>query len=207
MRIKEIKTIKSVLSQEFGSLWLPFLLKCIIKKRGIFNKTHWARSKNPELKFVKRLSLVSALYLELQDKFGKEKAFEIAKRILVPIGCDEQMNHLKSLNLENKAPMERLMAFNNLMDEKGVLRFNRWEYIKHDENTCNFIIQRCIFHDFFTEVGTPELTKLFCEIDRRFFPKAFPEFEFHRNGSWENTLAYGKDHCEFVFERKMSSPK
>jgi hypothetical protein len=97
--------------------------------------------------------------------------------------------------------MERLRSFNDLMDLVGTPRFNRREYIKQDDNMCHFIITRCVFSDFFNEVGTPELTRAFCEVDRRFFPEAFPGLRFHRSGTWENTIAYGRDHCEFVFER------
>ena len=99
-------------------------------------------------------------------------------------------------------PMEKLTVFNNIMSKKGIAKFNKLEYIRQDEDICHFIIRRCVFHDFFTEVGVPELTKLFCEVDKVFFSKAFPEFEFHRNGSWENTIAHGKDYCDFVFEKK-----
>ncbi len=200
--MREVKIIKSILRKEIGWTWPIFFFKCLFKKNFIFNKTHWAWSKSSEVKFVKRLALASAIYLELQNNFDKQKAFEIIKEMLVPIGCNEQWNHLRLLNLGNKAPMERLMAFNNLMDKKGAPRFNRREYIRQDKNTCHFVIKRCIFRDFFTEERTPELTELFCEVDREFFPKAFPEFEFHRNGSWENTIAYGKDYCDFMFERK-----
>jgi hypothetical protein len=94
------------------------------------------------------------------------------------------------------------MAFNNLMDKKGAPQFNKREYVKQNNNICHFIITRCVFYDFFTEAGTPELTRLFCEVDREFFPGAFPDFRFYRDGSWENTIAYGKNQCEFVFERK-----
>jgi hypothetical protein len=52
------------------------------------------------------------------------------------------------------------------------------------------------------ETGTPELTQLFCEVDIEFFSQAFPEFKFHRGDSVENTVAYGKDHCDFIFEKK-----
>ena len=124
------------------------------------------------------------------------------RKLLVTLGCEEQWSHLNSLDLKGKGPMEKLMAFNNLMDEKGAPQFNKREYLKRNNTICHFIIKRCIFKDFFTEVEMAELTKLFCEVDKEFFPKAFPEFEFSRNGSCENTIAYGKDHCEFVFERK-----
>ncbi len=200
--MKEFNLMKSILSKEIGWKWPILLIKCVIKKREIFNKISWAKKKDEETKFVKRLSLVSAIYLELQNKFDKNKAFEIMRKILIPIGCNELESHLKSLNLKSKDPMEKLTAFNDLMSEKGVSKFNKLEYIRQDESICHFIIKKCIFKDFFTEAGTPELTKLFCGVDSEFFPKAFPEFKFHRNGSWENTLAYGKDHCKFVFELK-----
>lgn len=199
---EELKIIRTVLKKEIGWSWFPFLIKCFFKKRSIFNKTHWAQEKTLESKFVKRLSLASAMFLELKEKYGKDKAFEIMKQLLINTGCNEQWNYLKSLELVNKTPMEKLMAFNDLMDKRGAPQFNKQEYIKQNESICHFIIKRCIFKDFFTEAGTPELTSLFCEVDRKFFPKAFPEFEFHRNGSWENTIAYGKSYCEFVFELK-----
>lgn len=143
-------------------------------------KTSWANKRDDETIFVKRLTLASILYLELKKKFGEEKAFEIIREIIIPIGCNEQWKHLNSLNLKDKTPMEKLMMFNDLMDKKGAPRFNKREYIEKSKDTCHFIIKRCIFHDFFTEVGTPELTKIFCEVDKEFFPKAFPEFKFHR---------------------------
>lgn len=125
--------------------------------------------------------------------------------LLVSIGCNEQWEHLKSVDVPEGAGMARLMGFNERMDRKGTPRFNKREYVKQDERICHFLITRCLFHDFFTEAGTPELTKVFCEVDRRFFPEAFPGFRFHRGDSWENTIAYGKDHCEFIFEKRAVS--
>ena len=202
MKIEEIKIIKSVLSKEMGGSWPVFLIKCLFRNKSIFNKSHWSKSEGSESEYVRRLSFASAVYLELQTKFGKEKAFEIIKNILIPIGYNAQWEHFQSLEVSGKKPMKKLMAFNDLMDRKGAPQFNKRIYKKQDDNICHFVIKRCVFKDFFTEVGTPELTKLFCEVDREFFPKAFPEFEFHRGSSWENTIAYEKDHCEFIFERK-----
>jgi hypothetical protein len=56
--------------------------------------------------------------------------------------------------------------------------------------------------DFMQEAGTPELTRIFCASDHEFSPKAFPEFEFSRGDSPENTLAYGKTRCEYLFKKK-----
>ena len=74
--------------------------------------------------------------------------------------------------------------------------------IKQDDNILHYEVRNCIFARFYKETGTPELTQLFCEVDKEFFPKAFPGIKFHRGDSWENTIAYGKDHCEFIFEKK-----
>ena len=202
MNIKEIKIIKSVSSKEIGWSWPLFIIKCLIRKRSVFNNTHWANEKGAESKFAKRLSISAAMYLNLKEKMIKERAFETMRKILVPIGCNEQWKHLESLKVFDNKPMKWLMAFNDLMDRKGAPQFNKREYVKQDDNICHFVITRCVFNDFFTEVGTPELTKLFCEVDKEFFPKAFTDFEFRRGSSWENTIAYGQDHCEFIFEKK-----
>lgn len=205
MRIQEIATMESVLSRKVGWLWPIFLIKCLFRNKSMFSKSRWSKSEGAESEFVRRFSLASAVYLELQAKFGKEEAFETMKNILIPIGCNEQWKHFQSLEVFGKKPMEQLMEFNDLMDREGAPQFNERKYTRQDRNTCHFAITRCVFKDFFTEMGTPELAKLFCEVDREFFPKAFPDLVFHRGSSWKNTIAYGMDHCEFIFEKKNRS--
>ncbi len=201
MKIKEIKIIKSVLSKEIGWLWPIFLARCLIRKNAIFKKTHCAKIKNAESELAKRLSLVAISYIELKAKSGKEKAFEIMRKIIVPIGCNEPLALLQSLNISRKKPMELLISYLDLVDKKGVGRFGNMEYVKRNNNICHRVVTKCPFYNFFTEAGTSELTKLFCEVDKEFYSKAFPELKFHRGSSWENTIAYGKDHCEFIFEK------
>ena len=202
MKLAELKIVTSVLRKQVGWSWLLFLMKSLFRNRSLFQKTRWSKVDGPEAKFVKRFSFAAALFLELQTKLGEDKAFAIMKRILVPIGSNEQWGHLQSLMRGAETPMEWLMVFNDLMDQKGAPRFNTREYLQQDDTVCHFLITRCVFQDFFTEAGAPSLTTLFCEVDREFFPKAFPELSFHRGGSWENTIAFGKDHCEFIFEVK-----
>jgi hypothetical protein len=201
MRLKEIQIIVSVLGGGVGWSWPILLLKALAKKNTYFSKTHWSNVEGPETDFVKRISVALALYIELGKSIGRDKAFEVMEELLVSVGCNEQWDHLNSMDVSKGTGMERLMAFNRLVDEKGAPRFNKRDYVKQDEKICHFLIIRCVFNDFFAEVGTPELTKSFCEVDHRFFPEAFPDFRFHRGASRENTIAYGKDHCEFVFEK------
>ncbi len=202
MKIKEIKIVKSVLSKEIGWLWLILLTRCLIRKNAVFKKTHWAKIKNTETELFKRLSLVAASYMGLQAKFGKEKAFKIMRKIIVPIGCNEPMILLQSLKTSGKKPMELLINYLDLVDKKGMGRFCNRKYKNRNNNICHRIVTKCPFHGFFTETGTPELTRLFCEVDKEFYSKAFPDLKFHRGSSWENTIAYGKGHCDFIFEKK-----
>jgi hypothetical protein len=199
---EQITIIKSVLQREVGRTWPLFLIFCLLKKKSLFSSTRWAKNAGAEAGFVKRLSLIASVYRAFVEKSGRKKAFNIIEKIVVPVGCSEQWAHFHSLGLSQEQGMGRLMKFHNLMDRKGAPQFNTRAYIKRNDTTCHFIITRCVFNDFFTEVQCPELTTLFCEVDKEFFPHAFPEFSFHRDGTWENTIAYGKDQCEFIFERK-----
>lgn len=202
MKMKEIKFIKSVLSKEIGWSWPLFLIKCLIRKRSVFNNTYWANEKGAESKFAKRLSISAVIFLNLIEKMGKERAFEIMRKILVPTSCNEQWKNLSSLNISHKKSMDKLFAFYDFMGKGGVGQFVQRTLIKQDDNILHYEVRNCIFARFYKETGMPELTQLFCEVDKEFFPKAFPGIKFHRGDSWENTIAYGKDHCEFIFEKK-----
>ncbi|KAF5423579.1 MAG: L-2-amino-thiazoline-4-carboxylic acid hydrolase [Candidatus Methanocomedens sp.] len=203
MNVKKQKSsiIKQELKKELGWTWLFFLLKCSILSKGLFNKSKWGKMKNAESEFLKPYAIVVMFYTILKEKFGKDKAFLIMRNIIVPVGCIQQNALLDEINLSDEEPMKRLMAFNNLMDKKGATQFNDREYVKKDENVCHFKIRRCVFKDFFDSLGVSELTELFCEVDKEFFIPGFPKLKVHRGSSWENTLAYGKSECDFIFER------
>jgi hypothetical protein len=38
--------------------------------------------------------------------------------------------------------------------------------------------------------------------NQAFYPLAFPDLESSHGNSWENTMAYGKDHCEYLATKK-----
>jgi hypothetical protein len=178
------------------------LLEAVATRNALLSKTRWAETSGPESEFAKRLSLAPALYGSLGRRIGRDQASQAMHEIIVSVGWSEQWDHLNSMHLTEATGMERLVAFNKLMDREGAPRYNKREYVRQDDSICHFRITRCIFSDFFTEAGTPELTRSFCEVDRRFFPEAFPDFRFDRGDSWENTIAHGKSHCEFVFEKR-----
>lgn len=200
MKFKEIRIAGSVLSEEIGWSWPLFLIRILIRKTNIFRNTHWSKVKGAESTFVRRLSILSAMYLELNSRSNAERSLEIMRKVVIPIGLNESMTVFRSLKISNKDPLELLISYLDLVDENGAGRFCNREYPKKNSNTCHRVVTKCPFHSFFSEAGTPEVTRLFCEVDKEFYAQAFPELKFHRGSSWENTIAYGKDHCDFVFE-------
>jgi hypothetical protein len=199
---EQFQILKSVLRQEIGWRWPLLLASSLIKKNKVVAGTRWAENDDDEALFVRRIAITASLFKQLIKKADRDRAFRIMRKIVIPAGCSEQWEHIRSLNLQKKTGMEGLMAFHVLMDRVGAPKFNTRNYVEQDDTTCHFIITRCVFNDFFSEAGVPELTQLFCEVDSEFFPAAFTELTFHRGGDSENTIAYGKDHCEFIFEKK-----
>lgn len=204
MRVKEGIIVYRVLSKEFGWVWPTLLINSLNRKNKLLGNTKWSKVKGEESEFVKRLPLVSALYLELVRRSDTEKAINTMRSIIVPIGLNESMEGFRTLENNDTTPMEYLVSYLDYIDEKGAGRFCEREYPEKNNHVCHRVVTKCPFHGFFSEVGTPELTQLFCEVDRMFYEKAFPELVFHRGDSWENTIAYGKDHCDFIFELKKS---
>ena len=196
-----IQVVVSVLGKHMGWKMPGILARALTTRKMIFRNTHWYEEGGPEAAFVKRILLAPALTTALAETVGRDEALSILHEALLTVGCQEQAGHLKTLEKKGLSGMAYLMAFHDLMDEVGAPRFNERSYIEKSDDICHFVIRRCVFYDFFTETGVPELTRTFCEVDKAFFPAAFPDFTFHRAGSWENTIAYGKDRCEFVFEK------
>jgi hypothetical protein len=118
MKPREIQIIGSTLRARVGRTWPLVALKALLTKKALLRKSRWSRSWGPEAKFVKRLSLAPALYLELAERIGRDKAFQAVEQILVPIGCAEQWDHLKAIDVTGRSSMERLRAFNERMDRK-----------------------------------------------------------------------------------------
>lgn len=199
-----MRIIGSVLSEEIGWLWPIFLIRALIRKRSVFDSTHWAEQKGVEAEFANRLCLSAAIYLGLVEKLGEDRAFEAMRRILVPIGCEERLDNVNSLGVADRRGMDRLWAFCDFMGQGGVGRFVERTIIGKSDDVLHYEVRGCFFDRLYGEVRMPDLTKLFCEVDTEFFAEGFPEFRFHRGDSLENTVAYGKDHCVFIFERRDS---
>lgn len=201
LKLKELANISNTIIIARKGKTIDNLIKNSLQtSKKILLATRWNRYSGEETDFVKLLALFSAIYNELQKNFTQKEAYELTKEILLKVAIKTQFSFINKI--EPQSGMDRIMAFNNIMDQNGVPRFHEREYLIQNNDTCHFIIKRCLFNEFFTAAGTPELTSIFCESDQIIFKKAFPDFEFNRGDSWNNTIAGGKKSCTFIFSKK-----
>jgi hypothetical protein len=166
--------------------------------------TRWAAEGTAEARFVRRTALAPAIYLELKERLGAERALAAVRDSITTIGLREVTGTLRSLPAVPPDPMDQLQAFYQVANQKPPNVFMPRTTTRQTADRFRFRITKCLFHEFFTAVGTPELTQLFCAIDEEYFPRAFPQLAFHRDGTLNNTIGRGNTACQFAFDRKAS---
>ncbi len=58
-----------------------------MRKRSMFKRSRRAKERGPEEDFANRLCISAAVYLSLAERLGNDRAFEMMREVLVPIGC------------------------------------------------------------------------------------------------------------------------
>ena len=138
----------------------------------------------------------AAIYLTVKKVIGQEKAYRIiedsAVQICKPI--EKKLRRLmklpgmRSLFLKAWDPMTKKLfgpgnGFQNVFypRKKGEYRMD---------------VTSCPYCRYFTELGCPELTKIFCENDERIYGN-LPGLKFTRTG----TLGKGAERCDFCLRK------
>jgi len=148
--------------------------------------------------FVRTAALQTWLYIRLKKKTGKEKAYEIVRALIIPIGLSVQQSNFRTV--EAPRTFENLLRYQQRTNREGPTRWNELEVIEQSGERYEFRVKNCLFHDFFTRMGVPELTALMCAVDNAIFNTYLPEeITFHRHGVG-NRIADGALECRFVCE-------
>jgi len=148
--------------------------------------------------FFRTTVLQTWMFIRLKDRIGREKAFEVVRAIVLPTGLAVQQGNFRSV--EAPRTFENLIKYQQLTNKEGPTRWNKMEILEQSESKYEFRVYNCMFHDFFTQLGIPELTTLMCEVDNAIFNTYLPEeVTFHRNGIG-NRIADGAPACHFVLE-------
>lgn len=139
----------------------------------------------------------AAVYLTLKESMDEQKAYDIIEHAAIA-NCAEMNRRLvkmmklpgmPSLFIHAWGPVSRKMfgpasGFQNVFypKKKGEYRMD---------------IIACPYHRYFSELGCPELTKIFCDNDLRTYGN-LPGIRFCRTG----TLGTGKDRCDFLVQKR-----
>lgn len=204
LTLKCINSIKPILKEEYGSKWLPFFMKSFIRGSKIYGTTKWASNKdNKEGSYIKSVSIVSGIYDCLKESREKDIALTIIEKIMYTLthttdSFEAKINNIHAIN----NPLLRWSKFYEKAVTTGVIQFNKIELLSHGQNRIHLRVKRCLFHDYFTEVGQAELTRFICHADKHSQAYLFEEYDFHRDDSWENTIAHDCAHCEYIWDMK-----
>lgn len=157
-------------------------------------------SKDLPQDFVKTVALQSWMYIRLKERLDNEKAYEIMRAVILPIALGVQQGNFRSV--EAGRTFENLIKYQQRTNREGPTRWNRMEIEEQSGKRYAFCVKNCMFHEFFSSIGAPELTKVMCATDNVIFNSYLPEeVVFHRNGL-NNRIADGASECRFVLEHK-----
>ena len=171
-----------------------FLLRCKFTL-GQFKK-------KIDTRFPRELIDLAALpawvYLNLKQKIGQHRAFEIVRVALLTGGTATQNLQFDTVHKERNFKNFSALEIEN--NRTGLVRWNTMEVVERSERRFEIKITRCMFHEFATSVGIPEMTPVVCQIDNAMFNSYLPDEMTFDRGLLGGRIADGKRECNFVWE-------
>jgi len=151
--------------------------------------------------FVKVVAFPAWLYIRLKERLGQERAFEIIRNVFLTAGLAVQLGNFRAA--EAPRTFENLISYQQQANREGPTRWNKMEILEQNDTKYEFRVHNCMFYDFFSRIGIPELTAVMCSVDNAIFNVYLPEdVTFHRNGCG-NRIANGAPSCHFVLEHHI----
>ena len=150
---------------------------------------------------MKVVAFPAWLYIRLKERLGQEQAFEIMRTVFLTTGLAVQLGNFRAV--EAPRTFENLISYQQQTNREGPTRWNKMEILEQSDNRYEFCVHNCMFYDFFSRTGIPELTTVMCSVDNAIFNAYLPEeVTFHRNGCG-NRIADGAPSCHFVIEHHI----
>ncbi|OOM79053.1 hypothetical protein CLPUN_17800 [Clostridium puniceum] len=149
---------------------------------------------------IKFISMPLWVYINLKNKLGPEKAFEIMRIALLTGGVAKQSILFDSIN--KPRTFENFIEQELQINKTGTTKWNSLEIICRDKSKFEIKITKCLYHELTTSLQIPEATKLICQVDNAVFNSYLPEeIVFHRDGL-NRRIADGCNECHFVWKYK-----
>lgn len=194
MKIKQQNQIKEFLNEEFGADNGKELFdkQEIILNKLIENTKN--KSENQMKELIQTILPRIALYKDLvNDGFSEEDVYKHMQKYMIDIVAKQK--HLSMVK------MEKIPGFYSIYSKiflKVVRKTDLWESTqKHDKNSFDVTMKKCLWHTACVENGCAELCHLFCDVDNVTYGD-LRKLGFSRT----KTLGYGADCCDFHFYKK-----
>jgi len=194
MKIKQQPQIKTFLTEEFGPDKGNALFDMQDKILSEIIKTTSGKSENQMKTLIQTILPRIALYKTLlKEGLPKDDVFRYMRKYMVDIVAAEKHS--------STAKMEAIPGFYFLYSRiflKVVRTTDLWESTqRHDKNSFDVTMKKCLWHTACVENNCPELCPLFCDVDNITYG-GLKKLGFSRT----KTLGYGGDCCDFHFFRK-----
>lgn len=194
MKIKQQNQIKEFLNEEFGADKGKELFD---NQERILNKlieNTKNKSENQMKELIQTILPRIALCKDLvNDGFSEEDVYKHMQKYMIDIVAKQK--HLSMVK------MEKIPGFYSIYSKiflKVVRKTDLWESEqKHDKNSFDVTMKKCLWHTACVENGCAELCHLFCDVDNVTYGD-LRKLGFSRT----KTLGYGADCCDFHFYKK-----
>ena len=176
-----------------------FLLRC----KFALGRFKTSIDKRFPAELIDLAALPAWVYINLKEKIGQHRAFEIMRVALLTGGTAAQNLQFDTVHKErNFQNFPELEIENN---RSGLVRWNTMEVVERSARRFEIKITRCMFHEFAISVGIPELTPVVCQIDNAMFNSYLPDEMSFDRGLRGGRIADGKRECNFVWKLRKRS--
>ena len=148
-------------------------------------------------------ALPTWVYLNLRERIGQHKAFEIMRVALLTGGTAAQNLQFNTVDKERTFQNFADMEIEN--NRSGLVRWNDMKVVERTERRFEIKITRCMFHEFSVHVGAPELTPVVCQIDNAMFNSYLPEEMTFDRGGVGRRISDGHHECNFIWEFRQAA--
>ncbi len=138
----------------------------------------------------------AAIYLTVKEKYGSETAYRIIEDGAIN-GCAVIQPKLAKIMKLPGMPSLFVKIWDPMTKKKfGSSCGFRNKFYPKKKGEYKMDILECPYNRYLTELGCPELTKIYCDNDERIYGN-IPGILFERQG----TIGKGADHCDFYVRK------
>ncbi len=173
---------------------VPFMIGTIVTLPAFLRSCPKTYSKD----FLRSAGFVLHIYRRLQKRMTKERAFELTRATLLTTSMSVMQANFRFV--EEERNLKNLITYQQETNRTGPTKANTMEVLEASDTCYRFRVTRCMFEEFFNEMGAKELTSIMCSVDNAVFNSYLPnELVFERNKG--ETITEGCGYCSFCVKK------